>query len=234
MTGVAFTVSARKQSEVEMTEVLRLRFRACACVMILILVLSGCFSDIEANEPSGQPEPPRITLTPVDLFEGDSAKFMPFLGSMTGSFKLTYEGDKPKARMDIDIWENGRKVDSAGSVYDLFSGQDETVRDQGIEIIISIETHQSMDGKDAFNTIKVAVADKAGSGLYPVQKPWDTKLLAKGLVHDTKPRSFKADQPVHVFAMHATSTNSIHTADLSPESLGETEAALVFTLHFEE
>ena len=211
-----------------------MRLRACACIMFLIFVLTGCYAENDAVEPSSKTEPAMITLTPVDLFEGESAKFKPFLGSMTGSFKLAYEGDKPNARLDIDIWENGRKVDSAGSVYDLFSGPNESVREQGIEIIISIETHQSVDGKDAFNTIKVAVANKAGSGLYTFQKPWDTKLLARGLIHDTEPRSFGTEQPVHVFAMHGTSTNSIHTADLSPESLGETEAALVFTLRFEE
>ncbi|MBO7744510.1 hypothetical protein I8J29_09905 [Paenibacillus sp. MWE-103] len=175
-----------------------------------------------------------MTLTPVDAFEGDAAKLKLFLGPMTGAFTLGYTGSKPKADLDIDIWKNGRKADSAGSIEDVFYNPNPEKRKEA-ELIISVTTDTAPgDGRNMFGTIKICTIHDSGSSLATFTIPWEEKLTARGLMQGAGTSSFTDDQPVYVFGMQATSTNIIRTADLSPESLRNTEWALVFTLRFEE
>lgn len=204
--------------------------RLKALIVVMLIVLTGC----SAETPVVKPEPATIKLVPVDLFKGNAAKLKLFLGPMTGAFTLAYEGEKPNAYLDIDIWKNGQKVESAGSIGDLFFSHEDTTSSGEIEIIISIDNPVSISGNSEFGTIKVSTIHQSGSGLYTFTIPWDKKLSTKGLIQDTEPSSFSAGDPVHVFGMHATSTNSIRVADFSPESLSRMEWALLFTLRFEE
>ncbi|NBD27400.1 hypothetical protein [Paenibacillus glycinis] len=206
--------------------------RLKACLLILLLLVIGCSSGTQATAPGGKPRPAQMKLTPIDLFEGDAAKFKLFLGPMTGAFQLAYEGDKPNVSLDIDIWKNGRKVSAAGAMGDLFYYPGEQKGSHEVELVISIDA-VTIEGKNRFSTIKVGIVGQAGSSLSTFTIPWDEKLTARGLLQDAEPRSFTADRPVHVFGMQATSSNGIQTADFSPESLGQTEWALVFTLRFE-
>lgn len=135
--------------------------------------------------------------------------------------------------MDIDIWKNGQKVDSAGSIGDLFYSSDEEKDSNEVELIISVDT-ESIEGLEEFRKIKVNTNSHLGSSLSTFTIPWDKTLMARGLIQDTHPRSFTIDQPVHVFGMHATSSNEIHTADFTTDSLRKTEWALVFTLRLDE
>ncbi|KKO55424.1 hypothetical protein [Paenibacillus sp. DMB20] len=208
--------------------------RLKACILIVLFILTGCFSERkEMISPGNNPKSAKIKLTPVDLFQGEAAKFKLFLGAMSGAFKLEYEGSKPNASLDIDIWKNGQKVDSAGSIGDLFYSSDEQKSSNEVEVVISVET-VSIEGQNEFSMIKVSTVDHSGSSLSTFTIPWDKKLTARGLIQDTGPHSFTTDQPVHVFGMQATSSNEIYTADLSPESLSRTEWALVFTLRFDD
>ena len=153
----------------------------------------------------------------MDLFQGE-AKFKLFLGPMTGAFTLKYEGIKPNVSLDIDIWKNGKKVDSAGSIGDLFYSSDEEKDSNEIELILSVDL-ESIEGHEEFRKIKVNTNSHSGSSLSTFTIPWDKTLTTQGLIQDTRPRSFTIDQPVHVFGMHATSSNEIHTADLTTNSL---------------
>ncbi|HTG69467.1 MAG TPA: hypothetical protein VL921_09440 [Candidatus Udaeobacter sp.] len=203
-------------------------------ISMLALLTSGCTQLIE-SETSGLEQvkgPAEITLTPVDVFKGDGAKFQPFLGAMSGAFKLRYEGKKPNAKLDIDIWKNGEKAASSGSIGDLFFSSD--VRESyEVEVIISIET-VSIEGQDEFNTIKVGIIQDSGSTLATFTIPWDKQLTTRGLIYNNEPRTFIAGESVYVWGIQATSTNEIHTADFSPESLSRLEWALIFTLRFED
>ncbi|MBB3128762.1 hypothetical protein FHS19_003437 [Paenibacillus rhizosphaerae] len=207
--------------------------RLKACILIIFFVLTGCIAESkETTSPERESIPTQIKLVPVDLFKGEAAKFKPFLGQMSGAFKLKYEGSKPNAKLDIDIWKDGRRVDSVGSIGDLFYSPDEQKNNE-VEVIVSIDT-VSNEEKDETCIIKVANVDRSGSGLVTFQIPWDKKLTARGLIQDAETRTFTADQAVHVFGMQATSSNTIRTSDLSTESLSQTEWALVFTLRLEE
>ncbi|MCM3127950.1 hypothetical protein ACFQ3J_15055 [Paenibacillus provencensis] len=202
-------------------------------ILICILILTGCIH--EKDEPVPVPEIPNTTsihLTPIDLSQGEVSKLRPFLGTMSGAFKLEYEGAKPKARLDIDIWEKGQKVETRGSVIDLYSSTDEESTNE-TEVIISIETVRLEEDKETA-VIKVNNARGSRSSLSTFTLELDTNLATKGLVEHTEPQSYAVDQPIYVFAMQATSTNQIYIMDLTQESLSETEWALVFTLRFDD
>ncbi len=203
-----------------------------ACVLILLLSLTGCVAEREKPVPESKDKPPEVTLTPVDLFKGDGAKFQPFLGAMSGAFKLRYEGNKPNANLDIDIWKNGKKVASSGSIGDLFFGSDDRASHE-VEVNISIDT-VSIEGQDNFNKSKVDTIHDSGSSLVTFTTPWDKELTARSLIYNNEPRTFIAEKSVYVWGMQATSTNEIRTADLSLESLSRLERAIIFTLRFED
>ncbi|WP_413033396.1 hypothetical protein [Paenibacillus xylanilyticus] len=67
---------------------------------------------------------------------------------MSGAFKLAYEGSKPYARLDMDIWENGKKVDSAGSIGDLFFSLEGQEKSNEIDLIISIDSVSTEEQKN--------------------------------------------------------------------------------------
>ncbi|MWC29383.1 hypothetical protein [Paenibacillus sp. MMS18-CY102] len=173
-----------------------------------------------------------VTITPIDLFKGGGKKFQPFLGPMSGAFKLRYEGTKQHASLDIEIWKNGKKTGSAGSLTDLFFKANDQSQHE-IEFIISAETIANMHNThEQFTTIKISSIRDEGSALYTFTTPRDEKLTSSGLILNTSPQRFADDAPVYVMGVHATSTGMIPTADFSPESLSQLEYALLFTLHF--
>jgi hypothetical protein len=204
--------------------------RVIVFVLVVLLSLTGCVAEAEKPVPESKDGPTKITLTSVDLFKGDGAKFLPFLGAMSGAINLRYEGNKPNANLDIDIWQNGKKVASSGSIGDLFFSSTDWER-QEVEVIVSIDI-VSTDGQDQFNQIKVS----SGSSLATFTVPWDKKLSTRGMIYHTEPRTFNADESesVYVLGMQATSTNQMITTDFSPESLSRLEWALIFTLRFEK
>ncbi|MDK8183270.1 hypothetical protein [Paenibacillus sp. UMB4589-SE434] len=207
--------------------------RLIVCVLILVLSLTGCAVESGKPVPESKKEPSKITLTPVDLFEGDHAKFRPFLGVLSGAFKLRYEGNKPNANLDIDIWKNGKKVASSGSIGDLFFSWDDQASPE-VEIMISIDTVSFFEGQDDIIKIKVNTMRDSEHSLVTFATAWDKGLTAQGLIEHNKARTFFAKEPVYLWGMHATSTNEIRTADFTPESLSRLEQAIIFTLRFED
>ncbi|MBM6384060.1 MAG: hypothetical protein JSY10_08705 [Paenibacillus sp.] len=199
-------------------------------IIIFLFVLTGCSAEsAEAIKPD-QLITDSITLTPVDLTQGETAKLRPFLGTMSGAFKLRYEGEKPSASLDMDIWENGVKVDSAGSIGDLFFSPEGQVNNSNeIEVIISIDTVRTEEDKEVC-IVKIST----GSGLATFTLPWNSELKGRGLIQNTETLTFTPDHPVHTFAMHATSSNQVFAGGFSEESLSKIEWALVFTLRFDE
>lgn len=198
-------------------------------IAMLALLTSGCSTLFESKESTKVTE---ITLTPVELFKGDGAKFRPFMGAMSGAFKLRYTGRKPHATLHIDTWQNGKKVATVGSIGELFFSSE--ARDsKELEVIISIDK-VSLEGKQAFNTIKVGTQHKSGSNIATFTVPWDNKLNAIGLINYSEPLTFHTDETVHLWGMQATSTNEIRTSDFSPEALSRLEWAIIFTLTFDE
>ncbi|ANE45806.1 hypothetical protein SY83_05275 [Paenibacillus swuensis] len=201
-------------------------------VLLIMLVFSGCFGGERQNQkPVPDPDDIRtdsttITLTPVELFKGESAKFQPFLGAMSGAFKLSYEGAKPNLQLDIDIWQNGKKLRGAGSVGDVFfSSNEQAVRE--VEVIISMET---VIGKEDEERIKIGTYRDSGSALMTYSVPRDAKLKMRGLMQNYNPVTFSADETVHVWGVQATSKDHMITGDFSPEAMNRLEWAVIFTL----
>lgn len=198
-------------------------------ITLQALLTVGC-SELFESKPSLHSS--EITLTPVELFKGDGAKFRPFMGDMSGAFQLRYKGTKPHATLDIDLWRDGKKVKTIGSIVDLFF-QIHEKESKELEVIISIDI-VSMEGQAAMNTIKVGLRSHSGSNIAGFTVPWDNKLNAMGLIQDNEPRTFHTNEPVHIWGKHATSTNEIRTSDFSPEALSRLEWAIMFTLRFDE
>ena len=208
--------------------------RSLKVVLLLIssLVLLAACSEKEKLDVSNNSPEAEVSLTPVDLFQEEGAKFQPFLGSMSGAFKLSYEGKRPNAKLDIDIWQNG-KVTSFGSIGDVFFSSGDRQKSE-VEVIISIDTVSIGEGQNQYHIIKVGMIQERGSSLATYSLPWDNRLSARGLISNSEPRIFIANEPIHVWGMQATSSNEIHTADLSEESLNKLEWGLIFTLRFEK
>ncbi|MCG7409651.1 hypothetical protein MH117_19790 [Paenibacillus sp. ACRRX] len=207
--------------------------RLIVCVLIVLISLTGCTAEPNSDVTKNKNESTKITLTPVDLFKGDHAKFQPFLGAMSGAFKLRYEGNKPNAKLDIDIWKNGKKVASSGSIGDLFFSWDEQASPE-VEIMISVDIASFFEGKDDNIKIKVNTVQDSGHSLVTFTTPWNKGLTAQGLIEHNEKLTFIAKEPVYLWGMHATSTNQIRTADFTPESLSRLEQAIIFTLRFED
>ncbi|WP_047152784.1 hypothetical protein [Aneurinibacillus tyrosinisolvens] len=76
---------------------------------IIFFLLSGCMESKSKQATYGSaPESSRpgqtgyLTVSPVNLFDGDAAKFRAFLGSMSGAVKLKYKGNKPSSEFEIE------------------------------------------------------------------------------------------------------------------------------------
>ncbi|MCR8656448.1 hypothetical protein [Paenibacillus endoradicis] len=206
--------------------------RTIACLVILLLALTGCTTELQTSVPEKKDEPTEITLTPVELFKGEEAKYKPFLGNMCGAFKLSYKGNKPNANLDIDIWKNGEKVESSGSLGDLFFSS-ENLESTEIEIIISIDTI-SMEGQDDVNQVKVSKMNGSGSSTAIYTIPRDKELITRGLLNNPNVLTFTTENSVPLWGMQSTSGNYISGGDLSTESLIKLEHAIIFTLRFED
>jgi len=201
--------------------------RLITCILIVLIFLTGCTADKHESKIEHKA---KITITPVDLFKGEAAKFRPFLGTMSGAFKLRYEGNKPNVNLDVDIWENGQKVSSAGSISDLFFRADTS---NELEIMISIN-RISLGGQDGLNKINISVINNSGFNHVTFTTPWEKELTTQGLIHNKGSYTFIAEKLEYVWGMQATSTNKIHTADLTLDSLSKLEKAIILTLRFED
>lgn len=212
------------------------KLTGCAVILVVLtlIMVTGCsfFHETQTPELKYLDGPTTITLTPVELFKGDEAKYKMFLGGMTGAFKLRYEGPKPNASLHTVIWEDGKSSESS-SVGDLFLSSREQ-ENREIEVIISIETLSSKENQDEREQVKVEIVQDSGSSLSTFTVPHDKKLTGRGLMANQIKRTFAADQPVPVWGMQATSKNFMQTADLTEESIRGLEWGLVFTLRFED
>ncbi|NEZ41256.1 hypothetical protein [Paenibacillus alvei] len=210
------------------------RQRGLTYVLLIVLLLSGCAVESTETLPDGKSAPAKITLTPADPFEGEAAKLKPFLGNMTGAFTLRYEGKKPHANLDIEIWKHGKKVETVGGVGDLFLTPNQEEHKE-IELIISIDTPDSINEQGNMKQIKVAVAHESGTNLYTVfTNPSKKKEVGSTLMSYSNPESFLAKDSIPVWGMQMTSSHKIITSVLSPESLSNIEEAILFTLRFED
>ncbi len=214
---------------------LRKTIGAVFMIALVGALLTGCLSKHDTQAALHSDQPAKFTLAPVELFQGDEAKYQPFLGNMTGAFTLRYDGSKPNVALDIDVWQHGKKASGAGSVGDLFFSLDQQNNRGEVEVILSVETMSGTEGQDDYDRVKVGVFHDSGSSLATFTVPHSKKLTGRGLMAGQLARTFTvADLPAPVWGIQATSTNQMRAADLSEESLSRLEWGLIFTLRLEE
>lgn len=206
-------------------------------IMILLLSLTGCMSDSEAEDISHEIKngSDQITLTPLDLFEGENAKFEPFLGAMSGSFKLRYEGITPNAKLEVELWEHGKKVSSLGSVNDIFSSSNHEAdqANQEVEVILSLD-NTSINETTNLSQIKVGISKENGTSLTTFSTQQDKSITARIVTEYDEPQTFNRQEPIYLWGIKGTRSNSIFSSNPSPESLSELEQAIIFTLYVED
>ena len=203
--------------------------RVSAFVFIILSLVTGCIPGSSVPERNNSST---ITLTPIDPFQGEAAKLKPFLGNMTGAFTLRYEGTKPKANLDIEIWSYGKKIKSVGGIGDIFFTPNKEEHKE-IELIISFDTVAVL-GQDNMNHIKIGIVHESGTTLYGFSPPTDHKVTGRGIISYHEPQSFIAKGTVRVWGMQMTSGNRMITADFSRESLSKIEQAILFTLRIDD
>lgn len=204
-------------------------------ILLIAALLAGGCSDTDTDEAEADRNGEgrtMVTMTPVELFEGDSKKFEPFLGAMSRSYKLRYEGDKPNAHLELAVWKNGKR-DPLGSVGDLFFSADgEGSRE--IEVLISEPTASTGNDESPMMTVKAGVFHDSGSGVTTFTIPEDMRKTRGLLALPNQASTFPAEGTVYLWGMHATSSNAIRTSELSPESVEKLEWALVAAVRFED
>ncbi len=189
-------------------------------VVLIMFFMTGCVQNDEQTDAKTI-----ITVKPVDLYKGESAKFKPFMGTMSGAIKLGYMGKKPNASLDLEIWQKGKPAESVGSIGDLYFSSEDADKNREIEVIIALE--DDVDGQKM--RVKLGTFYDSGNSVSTFTIPLEIKLMARGVLNDSEPRSFASEDNAAdpVWAMYATSSNVIRTADLTLEALKEQEWALV-------
>jgi hypothetical protein len=177
-------------------------------------------------------KPATLRVEPVDLFAGDAKKFQPFLGEMSGSVKLKYDGEKKVLRATAEIWENGRKTKELGSIGSSILNTDENSKKFEGEFIVSLKNQQSdaQSGSEARTSYTATVSfyqyDGSSSTVtFQVDAP--TKHTSKMEVRLDKPLEAAETEQVAVWGMQATDENVMRTIDFTPESLKNAKWVIV-------
>lgn len=188
-------------------------------VIFAMLLISGCMRNEQTTDAKTL-----MTVKPVELYNDKNEKFKPFMGTMSGAFKLRYKGAKPNASLDLEIWQKGKAPVPAGSLLDLFFSSDGRKNDE-VEVILALED----DPNAKSLRVKLGTFYDSGHSVGTYTIPLEKNLVSRGLLYDHEPRTFAAEEgaTVPVWAMHATSSNEIRASSLSLEALKEQEWALV-------
>lgn len=173
-----------------------------------------------------------IYLQPVDLFAGKAAKFQPFLGNFSGAVHIKYAGKKKYLEAKLDIWENGEKTKTNGSIgIPLVEKNGQYIIDH--EVIISVND-VNYEEESSYYIIKTAFVDGNGSSSSELRYKADKKYNSFGTMAHDEPIQISENEPAFAWGIHATDTNSIRTAGLTEEGLAETDWALVLTIELSD
>jgi hypothetical protein len=200
----------------------------CLCV----LLAAGCSPAGDTNPPELRSETATITLTPVNLFEGDKAKFRPFLGNMAGAFKMRYDGQKPNVRLAVEIWENGKKTNTGWSMEDLFFSENGNAENREIEVIVAMDTTYGDEGREAIYTVKVGTVHDNGTSM--TSNSLQLEPMSFMQLSYSEPQTFAAENAVHVFGFQGSRSGIIRPVSLTPEGLSQIEWGFIVTLYFDE
>ncbi|MGC5326541.1 hypothetical protein [Brevibacillus sp. SYSU BS000544] len=202
------------------------------CILFLVTLATLACSVTDPSQPivKKQPEENMLHIEPIDLFAGEAAKFKPFLGTMAGAVKLKYTGDKKEIQAEVELWENGVRTKTLGSVGSLIQGSQEGKQSFEGEFIVSIKKEQVNENKPHFE-VTSAIVDKDGSTastIYLVDRV--EKLTGLNSIPLNKSMDVSENSKVAVWGMQATDENVIETVELTPEGLQKVKWALVVTI----
>lgn len=193
------------------------------CLVVLAVAITAC-SKLDSNNEG------TMEVKPYDLFGGDSKKFQPFLGLMSGAIKLDYKGDKKSIRANVEVWENGKKKEttqSIGALNQVTKNGDYVFNG---EFIVSVKKQQeTMNNNKTRFTVSSAFIDRGGSTTSTdFQIEADTELVSSmPIVLNNKGKSFSGNEEIAVWGMQASDQNDMQTVDLTPEMLKKVRWAII-------
>lgn len=127
----------------------RLKQLVVILLILSLVLLGGC-------QPKGDDSPklPEGTLLvqPVNLFQGDEAKYKDFLGEATG-VKLQYEGQHRQLRVIVEEWENGELINSRNSIISELSSPNLLANVNNQHLMISIDDSYQVANRMIYVTI---------------------------------------------------------------------------------
>lgn len=187
-------------------------------LLMVASVLMGC-TIINDNEP----EKSTLTVTPFDLFEGESERFKPVLGDYAGAVKVDYTGEKADFRIKTEVWENGEKTEDVGGLLG------DIAHNHSSEIIVVITTIDVYED-ESYYKIKVSQNEEGSHTTYTqwIEKPSEHKAFNFSTMFEPK-NIFKGENVV-IMGLKGTSGSSLR----SGLGVEDAEWMLVFKVEVEE
>jgi len=204
------------------------------CIIFLLLFITAC-SMSEKSAPPQQPAQTDVgvlSVTPVDLFAGDAEKFKPFLGSEAGAVKLEYEGSKTKIKVETEIWENGKKVQTVQTMASNIRDMDKQGNFNG-EFIISAQQEQGTDENFQYDLNLVLFQQGKGYTSMKGSIPKDKKYTAQMPIKMNGKVAVPDDESAVVWGIQATDQNSLSSYGSVEETLSKARWALIARISLE-
>jgi hypothetical protein len=200
---------------------------------IISFLFSGCMESKSKQATYGSaPESSRpgqtgyLTVSPVNLFDGDAAKFRAFLGPMSGAVKLKYKGNKPKMKLVVEVWQNGIKAQTVGEMTGDISRQTPNVGGFDGEFAISVKERNN-DGKKPHYMITAALLDGTGSTSSEFEIEKNPKMNSSVTLQLNDDLQVPDSREIAIWGMQATDENGISASGSIDEASKKAKWALI-------
>ncbi|MBP1933838.1 hypothetical protein [Ammoniphilus resinae] len=204
-------------------------------MILLFLFITACATN-EKSSPLPQPAPTDtgvLYVAPVDLFSGDAKKFEAFLGSDAGAVALEYEGPKTNMKVETEIWENGKKVQTVQSMVSNIEEGEGKGKFKG-EFIISAQQVQGMDENFEYDLNLVLFQQEKGYTSMKGTIPKDKKYTAQMPIKIDGKMDVPEDESVVVWGIQATDQNSLSSYSSVEETLNKARWALIARISLDD
>lgn len=125
-------------------------------IVLISTTLTGC-AKLESAKSN------HLHIEPYDLFSGNSQKFKPFLAPMSGAVKLQYQGTKRAMKINMELWQDGKKTKNMGSFGALTEEDRHGERLYEGDFITTMKEFKAISDKKAYYLITVAFTNQKGS-----------------------------------------------------------------------
>lgn len=200
--------------------------RIGAAAFAVLMLLTACSPSV--SQPDARKED-SLQVTRTDLFQGESEKFKPFLGTHAGAVKLKYDGPDAWIQVDVEVWESGVKVETPGGwSTEIAKLPNEKTASLDGELIVSIY-QKNTDSNETQYDIRSAITKK-GKGFSSSAQTIAarTNLTGSSPLVLNKDVQIEPHGSAYVWGMQATDGNSIRTYGSIEEALERSRWAIAF------